>query len=207
MHERQTIGRKPDDASPSLPRWSVAVAVAVIVASGAVLWLTTGQESPQDGLVETRSVTTSTAPPTTEPATTAPATTVTTVVPYCETVTRAAVSDFFTATARGDAEAADAVVSVEGFIRFIEPPLRVDDDARDRATLFEYLSDRFDRGARLVLVDQDYHGGTGDRVVNFGVEVRNEDDATLGGIGRVNCETGEMIELVLTAPVEPDSAP
>ena len=124
-------------------------------------------------------------------------------LPICENATRLAVAGFFEATARGDASDADGHFATDDFDEYTELPYRTDDEARRRDTLLEYLQTRGAEGSRLYLVSQQYHGGTGDRLANFGAVALNENSATIWGTGTVNCQSGEIVALYLAAPTPP----
>lgn len=127
-------------------------------------------------------------------------------LPICENATRLAVAGFFEATARGDASDADGHFATDDFVEYTELPYRTDDEARRRDTLLEYLQTRVAEGSRLYLVGQQYHGGTGDRLANFGAVAFNETSATISGTGTVNCQSGEIVALYLAAkPPTPGS--
>jgi hypothetical protein len=126
-------------------------------------------------------------------------------LPICENATRLAVAGFFEATARGDASEADGYFATDDFEEYTEIPYRTDDEAHRRDTLLEYLQTRGVEGSRLYLVSQQYHGGTGDRLANFGAVALNETDATIWGTGTVNCQSGKIVALYLGAPMPPTS--
>ncbi len=104
--------------------------------------------------------------------------------------------------ANGDAADAEAFFATDDFDGYTELPHRTDNDARNRDTLLGYLEARTTEGAQFHLVSHSYHGGTGDRLANFGVDVRNEEGKTISGQGAVNCQTSKIIVLYLAPLVE-----
>ncbi|MCZ7533983.1 MAG: hypothetical protein M5U23_11385 [Acidimicrobiia bacterium] len=197
--DRVGVNGDAGDGSRVPPRWSLLIVVPVILSAVLLLYFTGGLESSADP-VASRSTLGVEQPPTAFSPVISATTPVNSDVPRCEGVTEGLVTAFLTATSDGDASSADALFATAGFVGYTEPPFRVREAARIRGTLLSYLDSRFADGLRLTFETQRYHGGTGDRLVGFGLTARNEDGDVVSGTGRVNCKTGKIELLVLSLP-------
>ena len=196
--ETSELGGKQSRVT-TIPRW-VGPVVVFVIAVAFVAVATKPNQHESARTEPTLTVSTNPEPPTPE-ATTAvePADHQEPSLPVCESRTHDVVSSLFAAMETGNADAAADHFAIDEFVAYEEPPLRVGANARNRESLDGYLKQRAEDGSRMSLVTLYFNGGGLDRS-RFNVEVHNEDDDSIYGIGAIGCREQKIVRLILTTP-------
>lgn len=115
----------------------------------------------------------------------------------CEAAARLAFFGYTEALNSGDGVlAAQYFADAGNFSWYSEKPGRLNDDARLRDSLADYLSDRAAQDARLRVLFFDFNGESSPNVLgHFGFYALNESWEMISGKGAVSCATGKVAVL------------